>query len=235
MGILSLRVVVPVFGYTDLLPQLHDRLSRALSTQVEDLGFVYVLDGGASAQAWPQVRAVAAVDSRVRGLMLAANAGQQACIAVGLEESRGHWCVVMDGDLQDPPEFVPRLLEEARRNGVEVVMTARRQSGQSPLRHALGALYHGLVLGRVNPPRYACFSLLSPSAVQQLLQQPKLSAFYLRPLLELTLGKALVYYDRVATTATTYSVFKLVRLALSKLWSWYVCFRPRRCEIAERV
>lgn len=235
MGILSLRVVVPVFGYTDLLPQLHDRLSRALSARVEDLGFVYVLDGGAQAQAWPQVRAVAAADPRAGGVRLATNAGQQACIAVGLTESRGHWCVVMDGDLQDPPELVPRLLDEAERNGVEVVMTARRQSGQSPLRHALGALYHSLVLGRANPPRYACFSLLGPNAVEQLLRQPKLSAFYLRPLLGLSVRKALVYYDRVGTNTTTYSVFKLVRLALSKLWSWYVCFRPRRWEIAERV
>ena len=235
MGGLSLRVVVPVFGYTRSLPQLHQRLSAALEVHAGDLGFVYVLDGGAGDSSWEEVREVVEADRRGTALRLASNAGQQACIAVGVEQCRGLWTAVMDGDLQDPPELLPRLLHRAAQEQLEVVMTARRRTGQTFFRNFLGVLYHSLLLGRWNPPRYACFSLLSPAAVELFLQEPRRFGFYVRPLLQLPLRRGLEYYNRVASDATTYPGLKLVKLALNKLWGWHIAYRPATVSIAERI
>lgn len=234
MGVVSLRVVVPVFGYTHLLSQLHGRLTSCLEPLVDDLGFVYVLDGGA-ALSWPDVAAVAESDGRVLALHLGRNYGQQACLAVGMEQCRGHWVVVLDGDLQDPPELVADLLERAESGPWELVMTARRQTGQAWWRSFLGGLFHSLLLGVWNPPRYACFSLAGPGVVERYLRDARRFQFYVKVMLETRVLHSVLYYDRKSGQGTTYSLPKLVRMAVKRLWLRSRRTPPLTVEIAERL
>jgi polyisoprenyl-phosphate glycosyltransferase len=106
----QLSVVLPVFKNAQVLPELHARLHYSLDTHNLDYELLFVND------ACPQgslavLRQLAGSDPRVAVLSLAHNAGQQRAIMLGLEFSRGESVVVMDADLQDPPEAIPSLLE----------------------------------------------------------------------------------------------------------------------------
>ncbi|MCU0723956.1 MAG: glycosyltransferase family 2 protein [Planctomycetes bacterium] len=138
----SLAVVMPVYNEEDLLDELWRRLAAALDA-VPDLDWhaIFVDDG--SADRTPDLlETLCARDPRARLLRLSRNFGHQPAITAGLEHADADAVVVMDADLQDPPEVIPRLLE-AWRGGAEVVLARRRRRQESGLRRRLGfALFH---------------------------------------------------------------------------------------------
>jgi dolichol-phosphate mannosyltransferase len=119
-----LSVVVPVYGCADCLVALHDRLSRSVVEVTDRYEFVFVddrsVDGG-----WDVLCSLAQRDPHVRAFRLSRNFGQDAAITGGLAQARGEWAVVMDCDLQEAPEDIPRLWAAAR-EGYDVVRTTRR-------------------------------------------------------------------------------------------------------------
>jgi dolichol-phosphate mannosyltransferase len=118
-----LSVVVPLYNEEATLPELYRRLTSAL----EALGMAYelVLVDDGSQDATPQrLDHLHETDARVVGLHLTRNFGHQAAISAGLDRARGAAVVVMDGDLQDPPEFIEQLVEPWRA-GYEVVYAVR--------------------------------------------------------------------------------------------------------------
>ncbi len=133
---------MPVYNEEDLLDELWRRLTGALDA-VPDLDWhaIFVDDG--SADRTPALlEALCARDPRARLLRLSRNFGHQPAITAGLEHAAADAVVIMDADLQDPPEVIPRLLE-AWRGGAEVVLARRRSRRESGLRRRLGfALFH---------------------------------------------------------------------------------------------
>jgi glycosyltransferase involved in cell wall biosynthesis len=125
-------VVVPVFENAERLPELSARLAHVLDGRYELL----FVDDASPDNARAVVRALAAADPRVCGLRLAENVGQNAAVVAGLAHARGDTVVVMDGDLQDPPEAVPLLLRELREGGVHAVFAGRRGRYESTARLA---------------------------------------------------------------------------------------------------
>lgn len=139
----DVSVVIPVYRNADALVELHRRLCRAL--EGEGLGFeiLFVDDGcpaGSSSKLWELARR----DSRVAALCLAANVGQHRAVLLGLAHARGEWAVVMDGDLQDPPEAIPELLRKGR-EGPLAVFAGRRGSYESSFRLLTSRLFKGLL------------------------------------------------------------------------------------------
>jgi len=125
----EISVVIPVYGCRDCLPALHARLQSVLSGCAASHEIVFIDDGSPDGS-WPVLEQLAHSDGNVRAIKLSRNFGQHAAITAGLEHARGSWIVVMDCDLQDPPEEIPRLLEAAR-GGYEIVLarrTGRRHS-----------------------------------------------------------------------------------------------------------
>src|SRR3954447_2565389 len=108
----ELSVVIPVYGCAGCLVTLHDRLHASLDEAVADWEVVYVDDASPDGS-WETLEELALTDDRVRALRLSRNFGQHAAITAGLAESRGRWTAVMDCDLQDPPEALPKMLETA--------------------------------------------------------------------------------------------------------------------------
>ncbi|MBA2522487.1 MAG: glycosyltransferase family 2 protein, partial [Solirubrobacterales bacterium] len=104
----ELSVVIPVYGCEPCLRPLHRRVSDELQKITPHFEIIFVddcsTDGG-----WDAVRDIASQDPHVRAFRLSRNFGQQAAIAAGMEKSRGRWTVVMDCDLQDPPEVIEML------------------------------------------------------------------------------------------------------------------------------
>ena len=106
---IDISVVVPVYGGADALPELHRRLSAAMSTE----GLVHELilvDDRGQHRAWPVIRSLAEQHADVVGVRLSRNFGQHAATICGIEHARGQWIVTMDDDLEHPPEAIADLL-----------------------------------------------------------------------------------------------------------------------------
>lgn len=136
-------IVVPCYREAAGLPVLHARLAAMAETVDTDMEFVFVDDG--SADGTPAVlRKLAESDPRVKYLALSRNFGKEAAMLAGLRAARGDAVVIMDADLQHPPELVPRLLDE-HLAGADQVVARRDRTNDSPLRRSLSRLYFRLV------------------------------------------------------------------------------------------
>lgn len=124
-----ISVVIPVYKSEESLTELSQRLTSSLETITEDFEVIFVNDGSPD-NSWDVITKIAANDPRFVGLRLSRNFGQHPAISAGLQHSNGEWVVVMDCDLQDRPEEIPRLYEEALK-GFEQVVALRndRQDG----------------------------------------------------------------------------------------------------------
>lgn len=120
----EITVVVPVFRNADTLQPLAARLLDTLSAASDRCRVMFVVDRCPSGS-WEVVRSLASSDPRIAGLLLEARAGQHAAVLAGLEAAASPWVVVMDADLQDPPERVPAMLARARE--IEGTVFARRE------------------------------------------------------------------------------------------------------------
>jgi polyisoprenyl-phosphate glycosyltransferase len=127
-----LSVVVPVYKAENSLHELHRRLRESLGSITPDFEIVLVEDCGGD-RSWDIIRDLAAKDPRVVGIKFSRNFGQHYGITAGLDHCDGDWVVVMDCDLQDRPEEIPRLYEKAR-EGFDVVLARRGKRKDSPLK-----------------------------------------------------------------------------------------------------
>ena len=125
-----LSVVVPVYKAEHCLDELYQRLKTVLEGISPDFEIVLVEDCGGD-NSWRVIERLAAIDQRVRGLQFSRNFGQHYGITAGLDHCHGDWVVVMDCDLQDRPEEIPRLYAKAQ-EGYDIVL-ARRGARQDPL------------------------------------------------------------------------------------------------------
>lgn len=125
-----ISVVIPVYKAESMLDELYRRLTAALETITPDFEIVLVEDCGGD-RSWDVIERLAAADPRVIGLQFSRNFGQHYGITAGLDQCKGDWAVVMDCDLQDRPEEIPRLYAKAQ-EGYDVVL-ALRGPRQDPL------------------------------------------------------------------------------------------------------
>lgn len=118
-----ISVVTPVYRAEACLEELYRRLVGALSAITQDFEIVMVEDCGGD-RSWEIIQALARRDARVKGIQFSRNFGQHYGITAGLDHCDGDWVVVMDCDLQDRPEEIPRLYAKAR-EGYEIVIAHR--------------------------------------------------------------------------------------------------------------
>ncbi len=139
----ELSVVVPVYACEECLRDLHARLSKAIEPLTSSYELVFVEDRGDD-QSWELLTELSRADPRVRCYRLSRNYGQQLAITAGLSLSKGERVVVMDCDLQDPPEEVPRLYAKAS-EGYDVVFGRRKLSRQPWYRRLGNRVYFALL------------------------------------------------------------------------------------------
>lgn len=124
-----ISVVIPVYKAEDCLHELYDRLVNSLETISKDFEIILVEDCGGD-RSWDIIAKLAQQDRRVKGIQFSRNFGQHYGITAGLDHCAGDWVVVMDCDLQDRPEEIPRLYAKAQ-EGYDVVL-ARRGRRKDP-------------------------------------------------------------------------------------------------------
>jgi polyisoprenyl-phosphate glycosyltransferase len=146
-------LVIPIFNEQAVLPALFDRLTGLLE-QLDGRGEVILVDDGSEDESLTQMMAIAARDGRFKVLQLSRNFGHQIAITAGLDFAVGNAVVVMDADLQDPPEVILDLAQRWR-EGFDVVYAVRRErAGEKPFKRKTAAAFYRLLrkLSDVNIP-----------------------------------------------------------------------------------
>ena len=170
----DLSVVIPVYYSARIFPELYRRLVAVLEGLKCSFEIIAVVDGCADESA-NVVVTHNAMDSRVKLIEFSRNFGNQIAISAGLRKSRGEYVVVMDDDLEDPPELIPALMERARQ-GYEVVYTERSKREISWLRHGLFHAYYR-VFSKLSsykvPEDVGDFSLMHRTVVEVLNNMPE--------------------------------------------------------------
>ena len=217
-------VAVPVFNEEHVLPELLRRISDVVDELPGGPHEIVVVNDGSSDGTFDRLAQLAADDGRVVLVSLSRNFGHQAALSAALDYATGDVVVVMDGDLQDPPEAIPQLLEEHSKGfDVVYVRRVRRKEGWV-LRACYFVFYRMLALvAAVRLPVDAGdFALLSRRVVDALKHIPEHQR-YLRGLRSwVGFRQTGVEVERAARHAgrSKYSTWRLLKLALDGLLSF---------------
>lgn len=163
----TLTVVVPAYNEAAVLAQFHARLAAVLDGLDVDAGVLYVDDGSRDAT-WQVIGELARADARVAALKLARNFGKEAALTAGLDQVDADAVLVIDADLQDPPELIPQFIA-LWREGYDVIYGQRlARDGETWLKRATAAGFYR-VMQRLSstqiPPDTGDFRLMSRRAL----------------------------------------------------------------------
>ena len=220
----KITIVVPFLNEKDNLPVLLQRVAGVFAAREEDWELLLVDDGSTDGSAeWAVEQAQA--NRHVRVVRLSRNFGHQLAITAGLDRSDGDAVVVMDADLQDPPETIGAMVDKWR-EGFEVVYAVRRsRAGETWSKKFLAAGFYRVFrrLAKVNVPMDAGdFRLVDRCVVDALREMRELHRFMRGLTCWVGFRQASVEYDRAARFAgeTKYPVLKSARLAFDAITSF---------------
>ena len=174
-----LSVVLPVYNEAKVLPVLLERIAEALAACDLDYEIIFVNDGSSDASPGVLDR-LASENARVRVIHFARNFGHQAAVQAGLAHARGDAVVLMDSDLQDAPQAIPRFVRKWR-EGYEVVYALRTQRKENLLKRFLFAAFHRLLAAVASiriPPDAGIFGLVDRRVARQILAMSERDRYF---------------------------------------------------------
>ncbi len=140
VGAPVISVVIPVYKAENILGELYARLRKSLEVISPSFEIILVEDCGGD-NSWEVIQDLSSADHRVRGIQFSRNFGQHCGITAGLDYCKGDWVVVMDCDLQDRPEEIPRLYKKAQ-EGYDIVLAKRGVRKDSALKRMSSWLFY---------------------------------------------------------------------------------------------
>lgn len=222
----TLSIVVTTYNEQEALPFLRERLTAFLST-LPCRAEVVMVNDGSSDQSLRLLVEWAQADARVCVVNLARNFGHQAAATAGLDHATGEAVVLMDADLQDPPEVIAQMLDEYRK-GYDVVY-GRRQSraGETVFKRASAWLFYRVMQRLIHhdlPSDVGDFRLISRACLNALLSMRETHRFLRGMVAWVGFPQTAVEYTRHSRVAgeTKYPLGKMLALA----WTAAVSFSP---------
>ncbi|WP_118858020.1 glycosyltransferase family 2 protein [Sphingomonas mesophila] len=219
----ALSIVVPCFNEQECLAVLHQRLSAAArSAAGEDYELVLVNDGSTD-RSWPIMADLAAADPRLVAVDLSRNHGHQLALTAGLDLARGNRILIIDADLQDPPELLSDMLAAMDRDGADVIYGVRTaRPGETRFKRATAAAFYRLLARATEvdiPVDAGDFRLMSRRALDALLAMPEQSRFIRGMVAWIGFKQVPFAYQRDERYAgvTKYPLRKMIRFALDAL------------------
>ena len=219
----ALSIVVPCFNEEACLSVLHERLTSAARAAVgNDYEMVLVNDGSRDGS-WPIMQQLAAGDPRVVAVNLSRNHGHQLALTAGLDLCSGDNILIIDADLQDPPELLSPMLETMRESAADVVYGVRKsRAGETAFKRATAHGFYRLLSRATEvdiPLDAGDFRLMSRRALDVLLAMPEQARFIRGMVAWIGFRQVPFPYDRAERLAgeTKYPLRKMVRFAFDAL------------------
>jgi len=227
---LKLDIVIPIYNEQDILQELHRRLCEVCDS-LDSIGWqVIYINDGSSDDSMKILLEQCQNDTRISIIELSRNFGHQAAITVGLAHADGDAVVIMDGDLQDPPELIPDLLSRWK-DGAQIVRAERRSRQERGIRRLGFGMFHKLfkwISDFPIPPNTGIFGLIDKKAIKELNRLKEKNRFF--PGLRSWVGfdQETVYYDRLDRAAgkPKQSLPRLFRYAFDAIFSF--SYKPLR-------
>lgn len=218
-----LSIVIPVFNEVEILETLCSRLSSVLSPITDDYEVIFVNDGSTDSS-FQQLTAIATGDKRFRVVDLSRNFGHQMAITAGLQYASGMAVIIMDGDLQDPPELIPSFLEKWK-EGFEIVYAIRATRKEGLLKRTLYKIFYRTLRALANidiPPDSGDFGLMDRRVLDIINTMPERHRFIRGLRSWVGFQQTGVAYARDARFSglPKYSFLKLIKLATDGLVSF---------------
>ncbi len=226
-NISTVTLVVPCFNEAEVLPAFHARvttLASRLALRGVDTSFLFV-DDGSTDGTWGILARLAQRDPRTHAMRFARNRGHQIAVTAGLDHADGDMVVIIDADLQDPPEVIEEMLAQVEA-GMDVVHAQRRiRRGESTFKLGSARLFYWLL------KRFATVNIIENSGDFRALSRPAVLASreyrephrFLRGMFAaLGFRQSIVTYDRDARAAgeTKYPLGRMLRLAADAFFSF---------------
>lgn len=216
----ALSVVVPCYNEEGCLRELHRRVSAAARDAVGASHEIVFVNDGSRDATWAIIRELAERDSRVVGINLSRNHGHQLALTAGLDLCAGERILIIDADLQDPPELLTPLMAEMDRAQADVVFAVRRaREGETAFKKATAKLFYRL-LDRVTdveiPLDTGDFRLMTRRALEAFLSMPEQARFIRGMVSWVGFRQVPFLYDRAERFSgrTKYPLTKMVAFAL---------------------
>lgn len=219
----AVSLVVPVYNEQETLPTFYQRATAVLESLQDPYEIIFV-DDGSSDGSFDMLRALAEKDRHVRVVSFSRNFGHQTAVTAGLHYARGKAVAVIDADLQDPPEFLPQMLEKWR-EGYQVVYAVRKTRKEHWLKRTAYRAFYRLLrsLAYVDMPLDAGdFAVMDRRVVDELNAMPERNRFVRGIRAWVGFKQIGLEYDRAERFAgeSKYSLRKLFKLAYDGVISY---------------
>jgi polyisoprenyl-phosphate glycosyltransferase len=230
-----LSLIIPCFNEEAVINELYRRISRTfLDTGITDHEIVFI-DDGSTDRTFEMVSHLALSDKNVRVIKLSRNFGHQNAVVAGFNNISGDLAIIMDADLQDPPEVIPEMIKQMKDTGCDVVYAVRKdRKGDGLLKRLTASIFYR-ALNRLSdtdlPLDSGDFKLVNKRVIEEF-KALKEKNKYIRGLISwLGFRQQAFYFDRMERFAgrTKYNLPRMIKLALNGIM--YFTTRPLRIAL----
>ncbi|WP_288459843.1 glycosyltransferase family 2 protein, partial [uncultured Sphingomonas sp.] len=215
----ALSVVVPCYNEAACLDVLHARISGAARAAVGEDYEIVLINDGSKDDSWPVMQRLAAADPHLVAINLSRNHGHQLALTAGLDLCAGEQILIIDADLQDPPELLTEMRATLAAQGADVVYAVRRKrAGETLFKKATAAVFYRMLDRLTDTPiplDTGDFRLMSRRALDALQSLPEQARFIRGMVAWVGFRQVPFPYDRAERHAgeTHYPLGKMIALA----------------------
>ena len=218
-----LSIVIPVYNEEKQILKTIEAVCKVLKTVTDDYRLI-IVDDGSRDGTWAVLKELSAKDPRLKILRFSRNFGKEAAIMAGLSRAESKACIIMDADLQHPPELIPEMVS-LWQEGYEVVEAVKEDRGQeSSVSRFSASLFYKIMnrLSGFNLENASDFKLMDKKVVAALLQMPERETFFRGMSAWVGYTRKEIYFKvpQRETGKSRWSPLKLVRLAITAFTSF---------------
>jgi len=221
---MGISIVIPVYNEGLNLKENIRAIINQVKSKTNDLEIILVDDGSID-DTWDTIRKINLVDNRIKGVKFTRNFGKEAAIFAGLEKTRGKGVLVMDADLQHPPDLIPSMIEHWEKDHFPIVEGKKRKRGDKTFFTFLGASFFNWVFKSASGfdlKDSSDFKLMDRKVVDVLLQMREVNTFFRGMVFWSGFDRKVIEFDvrRRKGDKSKFTLLKLFKLATSSISSF---------------
>jgi len=224
---ISLSIIVAAFDEEDMLTIFHHELSKVLALLTDETVEIIYINDGSSDATWQIMQQLPRNHANIELINLSRNFGKEAAMTAGLDHAKGQAAILLDADLQDPPELIPEMLKAWRKGNDVVNMKRKERLGETKFKKLSAHLYYRLLARLCDVPiekDVGDFRLLSRNVVDEIKNLKERNRYMKGIMAWPGFKQTVITFNRPERVAgeTKWSFLQLVRLGLSGITSFSV-------------
>lgn len=220
----KISVVIPLYQEGNHLKETIEVIRNVLESIAEDYEMILV-DDGSTDNTWSILEKEAGSAVNIKAIKLSRNFGKESAVSAGLDAAEGDAAIIMDGDLQHPPEVIPELIDKWQSTNANIIEGIKADRGDEPVIKKIGSRIFNSFMGRFTGfdlSGASDFKLIDRSVLEAWHKLPEKSVFFRGMIAWLGFRRERVYYDVALRKhgKTKWTLLKLVKLAISAVTSF---------------